>query len=370
MKVAIVHDWLTNLGGAERVVMSLMQAYPEADLFTSVYNQNKLPEFENFKVKTSFLQNWPLAKTKHQLFPTLRRLAFESFDFSGYDVVISSSSAEAKGIITPTETFHLSYIHTPTRYYWSGYKDYLKNPGYGLLNPLIRLVMPRQVKKMRHWDYAAAQRPDLLVANSKTVQKRITKYYDRDSVVVYPPVELARFDQKKSTDEDFFLVVSRLIPYKRVDIAVEACSRLNKKLVVVGKGSEFSNLKAGAGPSVDFVGALDDRDVAKLYQRCKAFIFCAEEDFGIAPLEAMACGKPVIAFGKGGALETVVEGQTGMFFNSQTSDSLAKAIEKFDSTKFKPKKIADHAAKFSQDRFAFEIKNIIEGEIEKRSKKD
>lgn len=370
MKVAIVHDWLTNLGGAERVVMSLKQAYPEADIFTSVYNPDKLPEFKNFNIKTSFLQNWPLAKTKHQLFPTLRRLAFESFDFSGYDVVISSSSAEAKGVITPTETLHLSYIHTPTRYYWSGYKNYLKNPGYGFLNPLIRLVMPRQVKKMRHWDYAASQRPDLLVANSKTVQRRIAKYYNRGSTVVYPPVDLSRFNLKKSTDEGFFLAVSRLIPYKRVDLAVEACSRLNKKLVVVGTGSELPNLKRGAGPSIDFVGALEDRAVAKLYQSCQAFIFCAEEDFGITPLEAMACGKPVIAYGKGGALETVLDGQTGLFFESQTADSLAAALEQFEASKFKPKKIVEQAAKFSEDRFASEIKKNIEGEIEKRQKKN
>lgn len=368
MKVALAHDWLTNLGGAERVVQSLQKAYPKAPIYTSVYNQDRLPQFKRANIKTSFLQRWPLATKKHQLFPTLRSLAFESLDFSEYDVVISSSSAEAKGIITPTETLHVSYIHTPTRYYWSGYKDYLSNPGLGMFNPLIRLIMPWQVKKMRYWDFAAAQRPDLLIANSKVVQSRIKKYYKRDSLVVYPPVDLSRFDVKKSTSDGFYLVVSRLIPYKRVDIAVQACSQLGVRLVVVGQGPELSKLKKIAGPKVEFVGALDDDKVTKLYQRCQAFIFCAEEDFGITPLEAMACGKAVIAFGRGGARETVIEGKTGHFFDSQDSDSLKKILIKFNNQKFNPKEIAKHAKSFSEERFINEIRGMVEGELAKRKK--
>lgn len=369
MKVALAHDWLTNLGGAERVVQSFAVAYPKSPIFTSVYNREKLPQFEKYDVNTSFLQSWPLAKSKHQLFPTLRRLAFESFDLSEFDVVISSSSAEAKGIITPTETLHISYIHTPTRYYWSGYDEYLKNPGYGWLNPVIKLVMPWQVKKMRRWDYAAAQRPDVLLANSKVVQQRIKKYYGRPSIVLYPPVDMSRFDVKKSTDKGYFLVVSRLIPYKHIELAVKACTKLGHKLVVVGDGSERVNLQSIAGSNIEFTGALDDEKVTEYYQNCKAFIFSAEEDFGITPLEAMACGKPVIAYGRGGALETVVEGQTGLFFKDQTTKSLISAIKKFDSIKFENSKIAKHADKFNQDQFVKKLKSIVEGEVEKAKTK-
>jgi glycosyltransferase involved in cell wall biosynthesis len=313
---------------------------------------------------TSFLQHWPLARKKHQLYPMLRTLAFESFDFSGYDLVISSSSAEAKGIITSSETLHLSYIHTPTRYYWSGYEDYLSSPGLGIFNPLAKMVLPRVVKKMRHWDYAAAQRPDLLIANSMTVQARIKKYYKRESVVINPPVDTARFkNSTKPEKEGYYLVVSRLIPYKRVDLAVRACTRLGKKLLVVGSGSELASLKSIAGPSVSFTGSLSDAETTTRFKKCKAFIFTANEDFGITPVEAMSAGRPVVAFGKGGSSETVVDGVTGVFFDSQTVDSLEKAIIKFEKASFDTGKIVARAADFSKENFKsninMQIKQII-----------
>ncbi len=358
LKVAIVHDWLTNIGGAERVVESLLKAYPQADLYSSVYEEAKLPQFKD-RVTTSFLQHWPLSRRKHQLYPVLRTLAFESFDLSNYDLVISSSSAEAKGVITPTETLHMSYIHTPVRYYWSNYDQYLSDPGFGVLNPLVRLVAPYFVRRMRRWDYAAAQRPDVLIANSATVAKRIRKYYKREAEVIHPPVDLARFQLGNASKGDFYLIVSRLVPYKRYDIAVEACNKLGKRLVIAGSGSELANLKKLAGPTIEFRGSLPEEEITRLYEGCKGFLFPAEEDFGITPLEAMACGKPVLAYGKGGATETVVDGKTGLLFRDQTAESLADAISRSEAIEWDTQAIARHAAMFGEERFIKQIHEAV-----------
>lgn len=359
-KVAIVHDWLTNLGGAERVVEVLHSMFPGAPIYTSVYDPKRLPLLKDADVRTSFLQHWPLAKKKHQLYPMLRTLAFESFDFSDYDLVISSSSAEAKGIITNTETLHMSYIHTPTRYYWSGYDDYVRSPGLGFFNPLAKKALPRVVQKMRYWDFAAAQRPDLLVANSTTVQERIAEYYKRDSVVVHPPVDTQRFTQTRPIDGDYYLVVSRLIPYKRIDLAVQACTKLGKKLIVVGGGSELKRLKALAGPSVTFSGMLSDAETTKLYLGCRAFIFTAFEDFGITPVEAMAAGKPVIAYGKGGATDSVVNKTTGILCDNQSVESVCSAIALCEKTQFDSKVIQKHSLEFSTQKFTEQMVKLIE----------
>jgi len=360
LKIAIVHDWLTNLGGGERVVETLHRGYPDAPIYTSVYNAKSLNMLKDATIKTSYLQRWPLSKRKHQFYPVLRTLAFEGFDFSDYDVVISSSSAESKGVITNTETLHIAYIHTPTRYYWSGYNDYLKDPGFGLLDPLAKKMLPLFVGKMRNWDYAAAQRPDVMVANSQTVSDRIKKYYNRDSHVVYPPVDTQRFKNKKAIEGDYYLVVSRLIPYKKVDLAVKACTQLNKKLIVVGDGSEKASLKSTAGPQVQFISDADDAKVTGLYLNCKAFIFTAYEDFGITAVEAMAAGKPVIAFGKGGASESVLDNKTGLFFDEQSVQSLAEAINKFESLQFDAQEIIDRAEEFSEAVFLDRVRAIIE----------
>jgi glycosyltransferase involved in cell wall biosynthesis len=359
-KIAIVHDWLTNLGGAERVVLTLSDMYPDAPIYTSVYNPTKLPDFKGKDVRVSFLQHIPLASKKHQLFPMLRQLAFESFDFADYDVVISSASAEAKGIITPTETKHISYIHTPTRYYWSGYENYLEDPGFGLLDPAARAVFKRNIKKLRLWDYAAAQRPDILVANSKTVSDRIKKYYHRDSSVIFPPVDTGQFGGSEAQDGDYYLVVSRLIPYKRVDLAVRAASKLGKKLLVIGRGSESAKLQKQAGPTVRFLGFLDDVKTKKYFLGCKAFIFPAEEDFGISPVEAMAAGKPVIYYSRGGASETVIDGVTGVGFDQQNVDSLTSAIAKFEQMTMDSKKIIKQAEKFSVVKFKAAMSELVE----------
>ncbi len=360
LKVAIVHDWLVSLGGGERVVESLTKLFPQAVVYTSVYKPENMPILKQNEVKTTFLQHWPLAKKKHQLYSPLRPVAFEMLELSDYDLVISSSSAESKGVITRSETLHIAYIHTPTRYYWSGYEDYLAHPGFGALNPLARAVLPRMVKKLRRWDYAAAQRPNYLVANSAEVAGRIKKYYDRESTVIHPPVEVERFLDKPSKEGDYYLVVSRLIPYKKTDLAIEACNKLGKKLIVVGRGTDYKNLQKLAGPTVEFVQNADDKQVEKLFLNCKAFLFPAFEDFGITPVEAMAAGKPVICYGQGGATESVVNGKTGVFFPKQNGDSLAQAIEDFEKLKFDSKSIREHAKKFSETRFLEEIGGYIE----------
>jgi glycosyltransferase involved in cell wall biosynthesis len=363
LKVAVVHDWLVGLGGAERVVESILSLFPQADLYTSVYDESKLKLFKGRKVHSTFLQNWPLAKRKHQLFAPLRPLAFESLDLSGYDLVISSSSAEAKGVITSTETLHISYIHTPVRYYWSAYDDYLANPGFGLLNPLVRLVMPAMVSKLKRWDYAAAQRPDSLLANSKEVSGRITKYYNRQSKVINPPVDFDRFSKISRNKEDYFLVVSRFVPYKRIDLAIKACNDLGKKLIIAGTGPELSNYKKISGETIEFVENPSDAKVNQLYSGAKAFIFSAEEDFGITPVEAMASGVPVICFGTAGASETVIDGKTGIYHAKQTVESLKHAIGELDKIKLKESDIRNRAKHFSQERFKRELGGFISEKI-------
>lgn len=357
-RVAIVHDWLTNMGGAERVVVAMKQAFPQADIFTSVYKEGSITGLST-PVRTSFLQKWPLATRKHQLYPTLRPLAFESFNFSGYDVVISSSSAEAKGIITPTETLHIGYIHTPTRYYWSHYQEYLDNPGFGALNPMVRLFLPRFIKARKRWDFASAQRPDILLANSREVQGRIKRYYKRTSQVLNPPVDIDRFIAKPVTRGDYYLVVSRLVPYKRVDLAIEACNKLNRRLIVVGGGPEGKRLAKLAGPTIEFVGGLSDNQVDELYLGCRGFIFTAEEDFGITPVEAMSAGKPVVAFGRAGSAETVVDQLSGIHFASQTVDAVASAIERLEASEWDHEAIRTVARRYSQDNFVAELKAIV-----------
>ncbi|MFL6055669.1 MAG: glycosyltransferase [Actinoallomurus sp.] len=359
LKVALVHDWLTNQGGAERVLWSLHRAFPEAPIYTSVYAPQALPQFAHAPVRTSFLQNWPFAATRHQLYPVLRTFAFESFDFSSYDVVISSCSAEAKGIVTRPETPHICYLHTPTRYYWSDHYRYAKNPGFGPLNPFIRLAMPAFIRHMRMWDLAATARVDAFIANSAFVAQRIEKYYRRNADVIHPPIQMQRFSIKSDGPDDFFLIAGRLVPYKRVDLAVRACRDLDLPLVVAGTGSELSRLRAIAGPRTRFTGRVSDQEMADYYRRAKALIHCAEEDFGLIPLESMASGRPVIAFNRGGLRETVIEGRTGTFFDRQTVDSLKDALRRFEGMRFEPEALRHHAAGFDEAIFIEKIKAFV-----------
>jgi len=359
MRVALVHEWLTNLAGSERVLLAMHDMYPEAPIYTSVFVSEQFPELAGSDVRTSFMQRIPGAKTKHQAFPFLRTVAFERFDLSEYDIVISSSHAEAKGVITRPETLHICYCYTPIRYYWSGYHHYLENPRFGALNPVVKAIMPYMTNYLRVWDRCAADRVDLFVAISNHVAKRIHKYYRRDAEVIYPPVNTSWLSISPGVD-DYFLLVGRLIPYKRADIVVEAFNRLGIPLKIAGTGSELDALRAAAGPNIEFLGRVSDAELGELYSRCQALIFPQEEDFGIVPLEAMAAGRPVIAYRAGGALETVVEGETGMFFDHQDGESLQQAVKKFDPGRFDPERARQQALTFDVEVFKQRIAAYVE----------
>ncbi|MEA3304536.1 MAG: glycosyltransferase [Patescibacteria group bacterium] len=309
LRVAIVADWLNNLGGAEQVVKELCAIYPQADIFTSVYDQEKTHGwFSDHMVTSSFLQKWPLAKKKHQLFGRWRPQAFESFDLGKYDVVISSSSAESKGVITKPSAFHVVYCHTPTRYYWSDYHEYKSRMEFGILNPIAKIIMPMWIHSLRIWDRVAAERPDAWIANSHYISQRISKYYKKDSTVIHPPVDTEKFTPLKdqSQKEDYFFAAGRVIPYKRVDLIVDAANITGQKVKIAGTGPMLEELKKKAKSNIEFLGRISDEDMVVHMQKASAFIFPAEEDFGIVPVEAMSCGTPVIAYGVGGALDTVI----------------------------------------------------------------
>lgn len=357
LKIAIVADWLTSRGGAERVVIALAEAFPRADIFTSVFKPELFPEFAHRKVKTSFLQTMPGGK-KHQLWPTLRPLAFELLNLDDYDIVISSASAEAKGVITKPETLHICYCHTPTRYYWSHYHYYLRHPEFGWLNPLVQLVLPSLINKLRLWDRVAADRVDMFVANSITTKNRIKKYYERDSVVIYPPVDANRFNISEKV-EDYYLIVGRQTAYKRTDLAIAAFNNLKLPLKVIGTGPALKKWMLGAKKNITFLGRLSDAEVADHLAKCRALIMPQEEDAGIVPLEAMATGRPVIAYRGGGAMETIIDGKTGVFFNQQTPASLAEAVERAKNINWQSDVIKRHADKFDEANFKEKIKEYI-----------
>lgn len=359
LKVALVHDWLVNYGGAEDVVSAILEIYPDADIYTLVHDKKKMKgRFEKNKIFTSRLQKIPFATRLYTKFLKFMPAAFEAFDFSAYDLVICSSSSCAKGVITPPSTAQVAYIHTPMRYAWDLFFDYQKRSG-----ALTRFFMDRWMPQIRLWDYISAQRIDALFANSKYIARRIKKFWNRDALVIYPPVNVGYFNPTNdAAREDFYVFFSRLVPYKRADIAIDACAALGKKLVVIGGGSEAKKLQelAKGKSGISFTGRISDEKVREYLQKCKALIFCAEEDFGIIPVQAQACGTPVIAFGKGGATESVLDKKTGVFFPEQTAASCAEAIKEFEKLEaagnFDAKKIVAHAKTFSRERFIKEFK--------------
>lgn len=357
MKIALVHDWLTNMGGAERVLINFKQLFPDAPIYTTIYNPENLDEeLKNIDVRTSFLQNKRKAKTNHQKYFPFMPMAFESFDLNEYDVVLSSSSSCAKGVITNPDTVHICYCHTPMRYGWEFYYDYLEREN---LNPLKKVLIKYFMNYMRIWDRVSADRVDYFIANSRNVAKRIWKHYRRECVVIYPPVRTKLFNIS-NIDEEYFLIVSRLVPYKRIDLAVEAFNELRLPLVIIGDGPERQKLQSMAKSNIKLLGRQTDEVIKEYYAKCRAFIFPGEEDFGITPLEAQASGRPVIAFGKGGVLETVVEGETGIFFKEQTVKSLKEAVVNFNRYRFDKFKIRKHAEKFDEEIFKQKIKQYVE----------
>ena len=363
MKVALVHDWLVNYGGAEDVVSAILEIYPDADIYTLVHDKKKMKgRFEGNKIFTSRLQKIPFATRLYTKLLNFMPAAFEAFDFSGYDLVICSSSSCAKGVITPPSTAQIAYIHTPMRYAWDLFFDYQRRSGF-----LTRFFMNRWMPQIRLWDYASAQRLDALVANSKYIARRIKKFWNREAQVIYPPVNVGYFvPAAKTQREDFYVFFSRLVPYKRADIAIDACAALGKKLVVIGGGSEAKKLqeRAKGMANISFTGRISDEKVREFLQKCKALIFCAEEDFGIIPVQSQACGTPVIAYGKGGATESVLENKTGVFFSEQSAQSCAAAIQAFEKMEaagsFDEKKIIAHAKTFEKERFKKEFKAACE----------
>ncbi|MCX6811736.1 MAG: glycosyltransferase [Candidatus Berkelbacteria bacterium] len=358
MKVALVHDFLNNFGGAERVLKDLSDIFPDAPIYCLLYDANKLPQFKDKEVIQSSLSKYPGFIKKRDVFLRPRApKAIEEFDLSKFDVVISNTNSFCKGVITPPSTLHISYIHSPTRYLWDYKDEYLEEHN---VRGLKRYFLEKLFLGLRIWDYEAAQRPDYIIANSKNVAQRIKKYYRRKSHVIYPGTDLDKFElgEKK---EDFYLIVSRLSKYKKVDLAIRACNKLKKKLIIIGEGSDREYLKNIAGHSVEFKGFLPDKEVRKYYQKAKAFLFPAEEDFGLTPVEAMASGTSVIAYKKGGLLETVSEGLSGIFFKKQTVTGLCQAIEQFEKTKdeFIPHRIRESVQKFGIINFRKEFKSFI-----------
>ncbi|MFH0834426.1 MAG: glycosyltransferase [Patescibacteria group bacterium] len=363
LRVALVHDWLTDFGGAERVLLALHEIFPDAPIFTSFFRPENLPMFADADIRTSYLQKIPFAKNHHRVFFPFMPAAIESFDLSEFDLVISdSSSGCAKGIITKPETLHICYCHNPNRALWDGSHEYLrlheKNFGW-----LARKMIPRQLMKMRIWDRVAADRVDHFIANSDFVARRIAKYYQRESTVIHPPVETKNFAPNDEKAKDYFLAVGRLIPYKRFDLAIQAANILGVKLRVVGVGPEERKLRAMAGPTVKFFGKVSEEILQKMYRECRALIFPQVEDFGLTAVEVQASGRPVIAFRGGGALETVRENHSGIFFAEPTVSSLADALQKAAKKRWVKKAIVKNAERFDVINFKKKILKFVEQQL-------
>ncbi|MEK7072212.1 MAG: glycosyltransferase [Patescibacteria group bacterium] len=355
-KIALVHDHLAQDGGAERVLMVLKEMFPEAPIFTLLIDKNNTNVFFNDKeIRTSFLQKIPLGVKKYQWWLALMPLATEGHNLMDYDLVISSTSAFAKGVITNQDSLHVCYCHTPTRFLWTDTYSYVE----GLkVNPLVKVVLPFTLRKLRKWDRLAADRVDFFIANSETVKNRIKKYYSRESEVVYPPVDIDNF-YISSAPKKYYLAGGRLVPYKKIDLVVKAFSRLGIPLKIFGIGPEIKYLKSLAKPNIEFLGKVSDERKKDLYANCLAYLNPQEEDFGITAIEAMASGRPVIAYRSGGATETIIDGQTGEFFEEQWWEELADKVIRFDNHKYNPQFIRSHASNFSVNNFKNNMDGIL-----------
>jgi len=354
MRVALVYDRVNKFGGAERLVKSIHKIYPDAPLFTLVHNKDTAEWAKSIKVIPTFLNKIQWLRTKHEWLAPIAPLAFESLDFAGFDVVISITSGDAKAIITSPKQLHICYCLTPTRYFWSGAEEYKKDFKLRVLPEFIH-------NYFRAVDLLISTRPDEYIAISSEVKNRIKKYYSRDSTIIYPPI-----DDKFYTDDfidnsarDYYLLVSRLVPYKRTELAIKVFNKLSKKLIIVGEGSEFDKLRNLAKQNISFTGKIPDDELISYYRRAKAVIFPQFEDFGLVPLEAQASGTPVIAYGKGGSLETVVPKQTGIFFKTQNFTGLNKAILRFEQSNFSPTKCSENSKRFSEKIFLQRFSEVV-----------
>ena len=358
LKVALVHDWLNQMGGAENVLEMLVEMFPGAPVYTSMYEPDLMPAaYRSWDIRTSFMQHLPGVTGRHQTYMPLYPLAFRSFDLRGYDLVLSNKSGFCHGVRTGPNTTHICHCLTPTRFLWM-YDSYRQREH---IRPLADALVRRLLAVLRRWDYAAAQRVDHFIAISSAVQERIRSFYGRQSVIIHPPVDTERYTPSDEPPEDYFLVVGRLIPYKRVDLAVRAFTQLGLPLVVVGDGRDRAKLEAVAGRNVTFRGWLPHgEELLTLYRRCRAFIFPGLEDFGIAPVEAQAAGRPVIAYAGGGALDTVQEGITGTFFHEQTPEALAAAVRGFDPAAYDPAACRANAERFSVSVFKRKLSAFVE----------
>jgi glycosyltransferase involved in cell wall biosynthesis len=367
VKVAIVCDWLLGTGGAERVVSEIHNLYPNAPIYTSQYDSDpkiwyRDDWFAGADIRTTWLQKFP--KSLKKFLPVLRTWAFSHLDLSQYDLVISVSGAEAKGVKTGAKTLHINYCHAPTHYYWDRYGEYLAHPGFGKLNWLARIGLKFLVSPLRRWDRKAALRPDVMIANSTHTQNMIKKYYSRDSIVIHPPVDTKRFKPKEEHVRHGFVTAGRQTPYKRIDLAVTACSELSVPLLVIGNGPEHRKLKKMAGRKVTFLANVSDNQIPEYFQTSKAFIFPTNtEDFGVLGVEAMAAGTPVIAYKKGGPLDYIIPRKTGLFYEKQTTSSLMKVLRDFNHESFKPEYLIEHASRFSVEVFRSKMSGYINEQL-------
>ncbi|MBQ3293281.1 glycosyltransferase [Candidatus Saccharibacteria bacterium] len=366
MKVAIVCDWLTNVGGAEKVLLEIHRLYRQAPIFTSKYSRRGINWFDDAEVRTGWLQIFPVFMRR--FLGPLRQRWFSKLDLTEYDLVISVTGAEAKAVrcLKPGAK-HISYCHVPTQYYWQMYDEYVENPGFGLLNPLVRFFFKRLVKPMREKDFEAAQRVDEFVTISNYAKDLIAKYYKREATVIHPPVEVKSFQRSTHAENfsDYYITTSRQVNWKRLDLAVKACVRLHRELLVVGEGPEHGRLVKMAGNSefVKFLPLQNREELAGLLAGAKGYIFPSMEPFGIAPVEALASGTPVIAFGEGGALDYITDGKNGVLFEKQTVTALVEAVEKFEKMKFNPEKVSESAREFSVERFDKEMREFVDEKV-------
>lgn len=357
MKVALVNDMLVQEGGQERVLRALMEIFPDAPIFVLFYDRDKKEKYYQTKeIVPSFLQKFPDIEKRYQWLLPMMPTAIESHDLREFDLIISSSSSFAKGVLVQPKTKHICYCHTPTRYLWSEWHGYVEDLHYP---KIIKKILPFYLSHLRNWDYNAAQRVDNFLVNSKTVQSRVKRYYQKDAAVIYPPVDTENFFIAKNLG-DYYLIGGRLVPYKRYDLAVRAFNKLNMPLKIFGLGPEYNYLKSIAKKNIEFLGEVSEIKKAKLFSECLAFINPQEEDFGITTIEAMASGRPVIAYNRGGATETIKAGETGEFFQDQTWEDLANTIIHFQQEKYNSEKIKLHAEQFGKERFMEEIKSFVD----------